>query len=350
MIFQSFLSIFLIAASHAAEVSVSSRGHASNPVWSPNGKQLAFELNEYSGRIDLYTISIEKGVPSGVPKRLILNVNASNFGGDSGIVAAAPVWHPKQNGMLFFEGSYTGGSNRIYVSSSSGSPPQQLLKQGQIKGDLSFPAVSTDGKKLVFVSDVTGKGDVFSYSLESLQLQHLVRSEHSEMAPRYDKGGRLAYSRKRGGGEDIFVLKNGASQDWVGGNGDQTRPIWAGGSVLFFSNERGTALWDVVVSDNPKQKRNLAKGVRLPFRAPPALSPDQKWVAYGLEDSTKSGKIWFSRLDGSRVVSFDTGHVACGEPNLTTANGRIYLAYTALPAEGSDWRQLHVRDVTDLLR
>ena len=62
------------------------------------------------------------------------------------------------------------------------------------------------------------------------------------------------------------------------------------------------------------------------------------------------GSIWFAKLDGSKTVEFKSGLVACGEPALIDANGRILLAFTALPSKGSDWRHLHIQDVTSILR
>jgi hypothetical protein len=45
-------------------------------------------------------------------------------------------------------------------------------------------------------------------------------------------------------------------------------------------------------------------------------------------------------------VEVQTGLVAVGEPSLVNVNGRLFLAFTALPSEGADWRQLHVIDIT----
>ena len=97
-------------------------------------------------------------------------------------------------------------------------------------------------------------------------------------------------------------------------------------------------------------KKDSYQGVRLPFRASPALSPDGNWVAYGLDSSEGSDKIWFTKLDGSKTVSYDSGLVACGEPALIKSGSRILLAFTALPNEGSDWRKLHVVDVTSTIQ
>ena len=339
----------MLATVLAAEISVSAPGHAGNPVWSTDGTKIAFEINEYSGNISLYVAEVAEGQSSGVPELISLNVGSSSFGGSSGVVTAAPSWHPK--GILFFEGSHKGGSNRIYYKSFRGSPARQAVSESLIPGDLSWPAVRQDGNELVFVSDSTGTGDVYTISLVNWKDKvQVTSSEHSEMAPRYHTDGRIVYTRKRGAGEDVFVHNGSSSSDWVGGNGDQTRPIWSGSSVLFFSSERGGDAWDVVVSPAPGKKKTLAKNVRLPFRATPALSPDGQWVAYGLEDPDYSDKIWLSTVDGSKTISIKTSHVACGEPSMTTIDGRVYLAYTALPSEGSDWRKLHTIDITSQLK
>ena len=58
-LFVSALPVF------AAEVSVTEKGHASNPTWSADGTQLAFEINDYSGNISLFSAKIQNGNPVG---------------------------------------------------------------------------------------------------------------------------------------------------------------------------------------------------------------------------------------------------------------------------------------------
>ncbi|MDG1481535.1 MAG: hypothetical protein P8R54_18205 [Myxococcota bacterium] len=332
----------------AAEVSGSQDGHASNPSWSPDGGWLAYEVNNYGGNIDLFLVQVSNGNPMGSPQKINIPGSSSSFS-SGGSTVAAPSWHPR--GIVIFEGSNSGNDNRLYQQTPQGAAAGQLLTSGQINGDLSWPAVSPDGKYVAFVSDVSGAGDIYYWDRASNQVIQAVSSPYSEMAPRYNADGtKLVYSRKNRGSQDLFIWDGSSSSPLVGGNGDQTRPAWSGDSVVFFSNERGDDHWDIAVSSGVGNKKTIARDIRLPQRATPSVSPDGRWVAYGVEDPDNSGKIMFTRTDGSTTVSLVTGVVACGEPSLIDAGGRVFLAYTALPSEGADWRQLHIEDVTSLLQ
>lgn len=342
------LALTLAGTLHAAEVSAPDRGHAYNPSWSPDGQYVAFELNKFEGSVDLYVVKLMNGNPVGAPQKVVLPGATSAFSA-SGSVSAAPNWHPK--GMLIFEGSNPGGTNRLYFWQPGGQSAAELLSNGQIPGDLSWPTVSPDGKMVAFVSDSTGSGDIYVWDRSTNKVTQALTSPFSEAAPRYSADAtKIAYSRKNQGSEDLFILEGGTPVPLVGGNGDQTRPVWSGAAVVYFTSERGEEHWDIGVSDGPGKKRVVARDVRLPLRAAPALTPDGQWLVYGLADPEQAKNIMFTSVDGSRTVKIETGVIAAGEPAVQKVGDRIFLAFTALPADGADWRQLHVVDVTDKLR
>ena len=331
----------------AGEVSHSGAGHVFNPRWSPDGAWLCFEINDYEGTNDLYVVEMMSGTPKGAPSKAQLPGARSSFSG-GGTVAGAAVWHPQ--GALIFEGSNAGGTTRLFLLSPGTQGASELISGSQIKGDLSWPAVSPDGTRVVFVSDVSGSGDIHVWDRSTNSVTRMLTSPFSEMAPAFHGDGqRMAYSRKNRGGEDMFVLEGSNSRPWVGGNGDQSRPNWSGDTIVYFSNERGDNQWDIVTSAAPGQKTVLAQNVRLPLRAQPSLSSDGKWVAYGVSDPEQSRKIFLTKLDGSQTVKIDTGLVAAGEPALVTRDGQTFLAFTALPKAGADWRQLHTVNITNQL-
>lgn len=342
-------ALLLAGVASAGEISAPGKGHASNPTWSADGSFLAFEVNDFGGKIEMYVVKMSSGNALGAPTKVTVPGASSSFGSGGGVVAA-PAWHP--DGLLIFEGSSSGGTSRLYFWQPGGASAAELLSTSQVSGDLSWPNVAPNGMSVAFVSDATGKGDLYVWDRQSNSVTNTVSSPFSEMAPRYDNGsGSIAFSRKNQGGEDLFTVPTagGNPAPRVGGNGDQTRPVWAGDKVVFFSGERGDDHWDLVVSSSVGDKKTIARDVRLPLRAAPAVSGDSQWVAWAAADPDKASSIFVTSVDGARTVKIPTGLVAAGEPTITSSGGRTFLAFTALPAAGADWRALHVMDITGKL-
>ncbi|MBX2799167.1 MAG: hypothetical protein KTR31_15950 [Myxococcales bacterium] len=350
------LSALLVAASlwvcptaHAGEVRFDGEGHAYHPMWSVDGKFLAFEVNRYAGDVDLMVSQVTgEHVRDGVKVSL---PGGSNVFGGTGQVVVNPSW--QKDGYVVFEGSNQGGNFRIYTRKDTGGNAGEVISTDRLPGDLTFPTVSPDGRTMAFVADATGGGDLRTRDTQTNQLSQLTRTPASEMFPIFSSDGtKLLFTRKQFGGEDVFELtaRTGVEQPVVGGTGDQTRPVYgAGGRVLFFDGSRGEDRWDVVSYSSADGRKVLAREVRLPLRARPAVSADGRWVAYTYNDPAKGGSVHLSAVDGSKAVEIDTGFTACGEPALTVQSGRTLLAFTALPTSGSDWRFLFVLDITERL-
>jgi Tol biopolymer transport system component len=129
-----------------------------------------------------------------------------------------------------------------------------------------------------------------------------------------------------------------------------------GDEVVYFTNERGEGHWDIAVTDSAGAQRTiLAREVRLPMRAGPAITPDGRSVVYTMSDPEEGDRLVATRLDGSQTVEIPTGLVACGEPDLASNGGKTWAAFTALPSASddpnaaTDWRQLYIVDVTGKL-
>ena len=108
---------------YAAEVKFEGEGHAYHPVWSVDGKFLAFEVNRYAGDVDLFIAQVTGDVAkTGV--KIALPGGTNPFGG-SGQVVVNPVWH--KDGSTVFEGSNQGGQFRIYYRSPTGGLAAELI-------------------------------------------------------------------------------------------------------------------------------------------------------------------------------------------------------------------------------
>lgn len=327
-------------------------GHAYHPMWSVDGKYIAFEVNRLSaGTTDLYVAQVTNGIAKD-GLQVKLPGGSSQFGGTTGQVVTNPTWHP--GGLVVFEGSNEGGDYRLYIYGPGGASATQLLDTTKAPGKLTFPTISPDGNLVAYISSQTGSGDVRSWNRTTNAFLQHTKAADTESFPQYSKDGkRLIFTRETGGTLEIYELDvaSGVEKMLVGGGGDQTRPAYAAnGSIVYFTSERGTQIWDIAVVDAAgANKRILAKDVRLPLRARPALSPDGQWVSWVSADPLQDMKVMMARIDGTKTVEIATQFKGCGEPAITVAAGRTYLAYTYLPQSGADWRHLFVQDVTDKL-
>lgn len=340
----TFLLAGLASTALGGEVRFTGEGHAQNPTWSQDGRHLAFEVNNYSDRTDLHVSTVAGDIAQDAKK---VNLPGSGpFGG--GQVLVNPAWHP--DGITVFEGSNAGGQFRLYFFAPGQGGANEMITTAEVPGDITFPALNRDGSLMAFVADRTGNGDINVRDSNTTKIEIKKESESPEMFPQFaDDGSKILFTRKQNNSEDVFELSMASGQESpvAGGAHDQTRPVYAsGGRVLFFDNSRVSSEWDLATVAGPgATKKILAKNVRLPARSRPAVSPDGKWVALTYEDPTMSSAVYLMATDGSNTVKIDTAYTACGEPAVGFQNGKPYLAYTALPQSGADFRKLFVTDL-----
>ncbi len=345
--FLATLLTALTTTAHAVEVTWVGGGHASNPEWSADGSWLAFEVNNNSDKVDLYLVRVTNGNPAAATK-VVIPGSSSSFSA-TGSYAANPNWHPK--GPVLFEAANPGGLTRLYFLSPLGGSAAEYINIQTAPGNLAWPTVSPDGLSLAYTSSATGAGDIYVFSSASSKATLTMASGLPESAPRYSPDSKtLVFSRKSQGTEDLFTWTTGAATQTPlkSAAGDQSRPRMSADKVVYFSNERGDDHWDIgVMPATPGAAATMvAKDIRLPLRSQPQLTPDGSSVVWTSMASSTDAIVYVTKLDGSGTKQINTGLTAVGDASVSTSGGRMFLAFTALPTSGSDWRQLHVVDVT----
>ena len=117
-------------------------GPASDPVWSPDGRKIAFvQLNR---RLGVYVVNADgSGMRNLTPKPM-------------GAAYAAPAWSPDGRKIAF--AGERDGNSEIYLMNADGSGQRSLTDNLAYDGD---PGWSPDGKKITFVSNRDGRYAVY---------------------------------------------------------------------------------------------------------------------------------------------------------------------------------------------
>lgn len=364
--FGGFVVGLWVAVAGAGEVPIpDGEGHAEGPVWSADGKFLAFEVARRDPRaVELFVASMRDDTATKVmPVRLPRSTGRSDPARTPRPSKAAtfvqnPRWLPDPR-IVLFEGRRGEGRSRVYFYAPGGASASEMINRTLDPASLTFPVPSRpDGARVLYVTSGTGNGDLRLWTRAAGEVTAVTDSEEAESSPNFSPdAARVVFSRT-GATEDVIEVDLATRTEVVvaGGVGDQIRPTYAGdGRIVYFTSERGPGRWDLAVTDLATgTRRILATDVRVPTRALPGVSPDGAWVAWTSGDPTQNTDVNLTRVDGRETVPIPTGGVACGEPAIggrEQEDGALsfFLAYTSLGSAAADWRGLTVVDITDVL-
>ncbi len=142
----------------------------SDPVWSPDGKHIAFVRTE-GDNSDIYLISRKKDSDwRGDPDTTRL----TKAEGDD----TSPAWSPKGGNLAFV--SYRTGSAEIFVMRGDGSKQSALTNN---TADDLAPVWSPDGERLAFVSYLYGSGEIIVMKKDGSAQRRLTDNQAEDDSP-----------------------------------------------------------------------------------------------------------------------------------------------------------------------
>ena len=151
-------------------VAANFRGSNSAPAWSPDGSRLAVCLSREGGS-QIFTVN-----PDGSGLRRLTSSTA---------IDTEPRWSP--DGQWLYFTSDRGGTPQIYRMPANGGEPQRVTFEGSYNVS---PRLSPDGKMLAYITRNEGKFQVALLDLGNRQTQIITDSDRDE-SPSFSPNGRM---------------------------------------------------------------------------------------------------------------------------------------------------------------
>lgn len=287
--------LFLVpSAGGEAKALTTGADYVSSPIWSPDGKQLAYVCHRY-GNADIFLLPVEGGAPVRLTEHSAWEEPVSfNATGDSIYFRALYMPAAKHGGF------FAGWSKPLYRMSVKGGDPVLQLSHPLASFDLS-----KDGTKALF-EDVKGNEDplrkhhvssisrdIWSYDKSSGKVSLLVERAGEDRNPRFAPDGANFYflSERNGGAMNVYKasLANPAAASAVTTfekNPVRDLSISSNGLLCFtydgeiYTMREGAAPVRLAVSVNYPNEEFAVKDITYRSGASEAvISPDGKEVA-----------------------------------------------------------------------
>ena len=342
-------------AAKARAVGVKIDGNIEYPQLSPDGTQIAYEVNfPAEKRRELYTVGWDGRAVVGTAERLVPeSMEAPSRYGASKRVTHGFAWAAKGTFAYAYTVSDSSGAQDIYIDNWS-----KMIEEGNSAN--KNPTWDPNEARFVFSSGRTGNGDLYLWdSGPPMQLTYDV--ENAELFPIFAPSGqKVAYVSAGKSGSHIYLMNVLVGDleplKLVQFSGSEsTRPSFSpdGQRVAFFSNKghESATTFGLWVTDARRggTPRQIGQQVRLPSKGAAYWTPDGKGVIAVKDNADEGDPICVFQVDGgSPNCLLGAGTRNNRDPQLTVQGNTWRLLYTAQQAVGSNentWQELYTYDI-----
>lgn len=233
--------------------------NAFDPAWSPEGARI-LHVRSVGARLQLFVMD-----SNGSHARQLLDW--------AGRDASVPAWSPDGHRIVFSGAS--GDTTHLYFAKADGTEVARLTPARCAEREASW---SRDGQRIYFESDCRGNSDIYYARVPSGTGHRLTFDVGEDRSPSA-WGDRVAFASNRAGNMHIFVQDDaGKVRQLTSGAFDDDVPAWSpDGTQLAFSSKRGGVEQIYVMRADGSGMRPVTRGPVPASQA--AWAPDGKRLA-----------------------------------------------------------------------
>jgi Tol biopolymer transport system component len=352
----SSLSCPLLASGQAAPLGPEIEGNAQAPRWSPDGSQIAWEVNYHDRkRIELYVLAPGTGAPREVrPTGHGASALTAGFTtASSESVTHELAWAPASLGRFVYSASTAEHDYDIYIDGTGAIAHSSSSDGG--------PVWSPDGRYIAFTSSRSGQGDLYLIDTWAIDMQPkriTSMPTSSELYPAWAPNSRLlAFVAHNSEGDSIYlmdVFSDDPPMAVTRWGHTQTRPSFSpdGVHMAFYSNHEDPKIFDLYAIVLGESAKLVASDVVLNEHGP-SFSPLGTSLLYVKNDDAHFSPVWAAPIDApEKAHPVQTGTVGNGDLDVTRApDGRTWLAVAAQGLTGDQhrgFRRIYTMELPDL--
>ena len=257
------------------------------PVWSPDGKKIAFFSNR-DGKNEIYVMDAD-----GSNVQRLTN----NLSDDTG-----PKWSPDGRKILFE--TDRDGNREAYVMDADGSNQTRLTRNNAVDSPSSW---SPDGSKIAFASNRDNNFEIYIMNADGTGVQRIVDDPEFDAEPKWSPDGRkILFVTGRSGNFDLYEMNpDGTGQRNLtasSGAGDRIGS-WSpdGKTIAFVRNTNGKEQIYIMDANGGNLKRVTNNSANNLY---PAWSPDGSKLLFQT-DRDGNFEIYVMSVDGELLQLTD---------------------------------------------
>ena len=237
-----------------------------------------------------------------------------------------PVWSPDGRRIAF--ASERDGDYEIYLMNSDGSGVTRLT---QSAGDDIAPDWSPDGRRIAFASQRDGDYEIYLMNADGSGVTPLTHSAGQDIAPAWSPDGRrIAFASSRDGGYEIYLINaDGTGLTQLTDNSDWELDVaWSPDGRRIAFGARRHRDWDVyIMNADGSGVVNLTDDFdqRTTGHVYPAWSPDGRRIAFHAH-SDGDWEIYIINADGTGLWQLTHNSVGDANPDWSPDGRRIAFA------------------------